>query len=127
MSASVKASLCLLALALLCACQPAPVGPAPPPPPLADLSAPPQEAVQSETLTDRLIDCAGAAQSLAGQDENTARYAGVLRALADKEGLEPAALESRLAGALARWAKEPAAAQSARVLVCQAEWPSPQP
>ena len=126
MSASMKVGPGLLALVWLAACQPASVGPAPPPPP-ADLSAPPQEAVQSETLTDRLIDCAGAAQSLAGQDENTARYAGVLRALADKEGLEPAALESRLAGALARWAKEPAAAQSARVLVCQAEWPSPQP
>lgn len=122
-----KAVLGLLVLGWLAACQPASVGPAPPPPPLADLSAPPQEAVQSESLADRLIDCAGAAQSLAGQDENAANYASVLRALSDKEGLEPAVLESRLSAALARWAKEPAAAQSARVLVCQAEWPSQQP
>lgn len=113
------AGVCLLGIAACTRTEPAAQ---PPPAPPADLSAPPQEAVEGESPTERLIDCAGAAAALAQTQPTAKDYAALLKALLDKEGIEAAALEARVAAASTRWAQEPPAAQSARVLVCQGEW-----
>lgn len=122
-----RAVLALLVIAALGACGRDASAPAPPPALPADLSAPPQETLAIEAPVDRLIDCAGAAGALTASDARAAGYAAVLGAALAKENLEAASLKTRLDAARARWAGEPAGAQSARVLVCQAEWPSPQP
>lgn len=102
--------------------------PAAPPPALpADLSAPPQETLSAEAPLDRMIDCAGAAAALAASDASAAPYRAVLAAALAKEVSDVAGFAPRIEEARARWAAEPPAAQAARLLVCQAEWPAAQP
>lgn len=111
-------------LALASCTRSEPEAPPPSPPALpGDLSAPPQEALESESVADRLIDCAGAALALAETQAATKDYGALMLALLDKEGIEAAALDARVAAAKTRWTQEPTTAQTARILVCQGEWP----
>lgn len=116
-----------LSIAALFACSRETVPPSPPPALPADLSAPPQETINGDAPIDRLIDCAGVSAALAPSDASASSYRAVLAAALARENPDAASLAARIEAARARWTEEPVAAQAARILVCQAEWPPAQP